>query len=230
MWETIAVKTLPGVSPALPIPLSVMLVQAGHVCEPSRNSCFLRDNHSRTENFALFPFLSPSSMYTTIAYCLANTATLTHAATLSHTRLCTRDRDFNSQCVYVEWCICKFMIVRVRQSINSSVVPHMTSPVRTQQTLNIFLYFSVSHQFNHGKTSRRGLELHNLKLGPSVVIPVHDILYITATPFSLNSGFTWFVVGSCDCVFVSSSDGGKVAWILLHVDACTIVNSELSFI
>lgn len=49
------------------------------------------------------------------------------------------------------------------------------------------LYFSVSHQFNHGKMSRRGLELHNLKLGPSFVIPVHDILYITATPFSLNS-------------------------------------------
>lgn len=32
------------------------------------------------------------------------------------------------------------------------------------------------------------LELHNLKIGPSVVIPVHDTLYITATPFSLNSG------------------------------------------
>lgn len=91
----------------------------------------------------------------------------------------------------------------------------------------------MSHQFNYRKTSRRGLELHNLKLGPNLVIPVHDILYITATPFSLNSvSLDLYLVSvqlSCDCVFVSSSrpsDGGKVAWTLLDLDA----GCELSFI
>lgn len=79
--------------------------------------------------------------------------------------------------------------------------------------------------------------MHNLKLGPSFVIPLHDILYITATPFSSNSVsldlYSVAVQLSCDSVFVSSSrpsDGGEVTWILLDRDARTIVDGDLSFI
>lgn len=115
--------------------------------------------------------------------------------------------------------------------------PHTTSPVRTQQTLNILYISPCRISLIMVKHPGEGLELHNLKLGPSFVIPLHDIFYITATPFSLISVsldlYSVAVQLSCDSVFVSSSrpsDGGKVPWKLLDLDACTIVNSELSFI